>query len=271
MRPMRPQRRRRRRMELSEPDLLVQGGLVFARGRVARLEHFDAFTLIIALREGMKLTVPLDQQEELLKTLFALPRLPRLDLPEDLRVEESRPAAKPRLTVKKPSQEQLLLLRRPPRRRAVVRLRRAGRQGHRPAGRDPRARRPAASSTVTRRRSQRPGRSCTPWGSATRSATASAPRRRRPAAAAEQAAEGGRRADRARGGTSRPRASSTASPASSSSSVSSGIDWFELHGEVDFGGADALACPSCWRRCAAARTMRHARTTARSACCPRSG
>jgi superfamily II DNA or RNA helicase len=91
------------RMELAEPDLLVQGGLVFARGRVARLEHFDAFTLIIALREGMKLTVPLDQKEELLKTLFALPRLPRLDLPEDLRVEELRPAARPRLTIKKPS------------------------------------------------------------------------------------------------------------------------------------------------------------------------
>jgi superfamily II DNA or RNA helicase len=90
-------------MKLSEPDLLVQGGLVFARGKVARLEHFDAFTLIIALREGMKLTVPLDQKEDLLKTLFSLPRLPRLDLPEDLRVEELRPAAKPRLTIKKPS------------------------------------------------------------------------------------------------------------------------------------------------------------------------
>ena len=90
-------------MSIGEPDLLVRGGLVFAQGKVARLEHFDAFDLIIALRDGLKLSVPLDQQEELLKVLLALPRLPRLDLPEDLRLEELRPIPKPRLTVKKPA------------------------------------------------------------------------------------------------------------------------------------------------------------------------
>ena len=36
-----------------------------------------------------------------MKTLFGLPRLPRLDLPPDLRVAELRPAPKPRLTVKR--------------------------------------------------------------------------------------------------------------------------------------------------------------------------
>ena len=52
--------------------------------------------------------------------------------------------------------------------------------------------------------------------------------------------------------------------------VNSGIDWFELHGRVDFGGTDRPACPSCSRPCDAARTSSRW-TTAPSACCRRSG
>ncbi len=90
------------RLAVSEPALIVRGGLVFRAGKVARLNDFGAFDLLAALRDGTKLAVPLNQREELIKTLFALPRLPRLDLPPALKVAEFRPSPKPRLAIKKP-------------------------------------------------------------------------------------------------------------------------------------------------------------------------
>ena len=54
------------------------------------------------------------------------------------------------------------------------------------------------------------------------------------------------------------------------STCRSGVDWFELHGEVDYGGADRQAARSCWRPCAAA-TPWSGWTTAPTACCPRNG
>ena len=43
----------------------------------------------------------------------------------------------------------------------------------------------------------------------------------------------------AKAGTSKPKASSSPAPAKFKIQVRSGIDWFELHGKVDFGGATA--------------------------------
>jgi superfamily II DNA or RNA helicase len=90
------------RLALTEPALIVRGGLVFRAGKVARLNDFGAYDLLAALRDGTKLAVPLSQRDDLVKTLFGLPRLPRLDLPPALKVSESRPTPKPRLAVKKP-------------------------------------------------------------------------------------------------------------------------------------------------------------------------
>ncbi len=90
-------------MRVAEPDLLVRGGLCFWGNRVARLDDRGAFDLLVALREGSKISVPIDQRDELMRMLFALPRLPRLDLPEGLHVVESHPTPRPRLTVKRPS------------------------------------------------------------------------------------------------------------------------------------------------------------------------
>src|SRR5439155_7386352 len=97
-----------RRLSIAEPRMLLRGaggdgGLVFQGGRVARFNHFEAFPLVLSLRDGLKLAVPLDQSQELMKVLYALPRLPRLDIPDALRMEESRPVPKPRLPVRKPT------------------------------------------------------------------------------------------------------------------------------------------------------------------------
>ena len=59
-------------------------------------------------------------------------------------------------------------------------------------------------------------------------------------------------------------------PGAATLDVSSGIDWFELHGEVDYDGRTRLAAGAARRR--APRRLASSRsTTARSACCRRSG
>ncbi|HWP45046.1 MAG TPA: SWIM zinc finger family protein, partial [Blastocatellia bacterium] len=90
------------RMEIAEPDLLLAGGLVFARGRVSPLDDFGAFPLISELREAGALYAPPDQTGDLIEALLALPGLPRLDLPPELQFEEVEMAPRPVLKIKKP-------------------------------------------------------------------------------------------------------------------------------------------------------------------------
>jgi len=87
---------------LSEPSLLLHGnglGYVFLHNRIFRLQHFDAFPLINALRAGDKISVPLDKQQELLKTLMKFPRLPKLELPPELAIRQLSPEPRPRLKI----------------------------------------------------------------------------------------------------------------------------------------------------------------------------
>lgn len=89
-------------LALSEPQLLLNGaglGFVIYDNRVSRLQHYDAFPLIAALRSGEKISVPLDKQQELLKTLLKFPRLPRLELPPQLEVRQIAPEPRPRLKI----------------------------------------------------------------------------------------------------------------------------------------------------------------------------
>ncbi len=88
--------------DLDSPALLLRGGLVFWPERVARLDDAGAFDLLSRLRQTGSLSVPIGQKDQLLAQLFALPRLPPLDLPEDMRLEEVRIAPQPYLKVKPP-------------------------------------------------------------------------------------------------------------------------------------------------------------------------
>jgi hypothetical protein len=99
-------RRGDERLTLAQPALLVQGGLVFTGDRAARLRDFGAFEWISLLRKHRPLTVPVEQQGELLKELLELPRLPRLDLPEELRFEEVVLPPQPRLKVRAPDRHE---------------------------------------------------------------------------------------------------------------------------------------------------------------------
>ncbi len=84
-------------MDLSEPSLLTPA-LMFSRGRAARLNDFGAFAWISLLRAQGPLHTPVDKGSMLLEEVLKLPRVPRLDLPEELQYEEV--AVKPQSRLK---------------------------------------------------------------------------------------------------------------------------------------------------------------------------
>ena len=98
-------RRGEERMEIAEPVMLVAGGLVFARGQVASLDDGGAFPCVVTFRQKSDLEIPAQDRDELLQQLLSMPQLPRLDLPEDLKVEEARVRPQPRLLVRKPKKQ----------------------------------------------------------------------------------------------------------------------------------------------------------------------
>ena len=91
------------RIDLATPSLLATG-FVFIGDRVARYEHRNAFNWIKALREQRSLSVPIEQGDEFVDALLRQRELPALDLPDELHYEEASVTPRPRLTVK-PSPE----------------------------------------------------------------------------------------------------------------------------------------------------------------------
>ena len=99
-------RRGEESMDVREPDLLVRGGLLVARGRVSALGDGGAFELIAFLRRDEKLAAPAGQERELLAELFSLPRLPKIELPADFKLEQVYVVPKPSLTLRPPARNQ---------------------------------------------------------------------------------------------------------------------------------------------------------------------
>ncbi|HEX4607641.1 MAG TPA: DEAD/DEAH box helicase [Urbifossiella sp.] len=85
-------------LSLSVPDLLAPGLMVWA-GRYAAFRDGGAFAWVPALLRG-PITVPLGKGDDLAGQLLLMPRLPRLDLPDELRVTEETVPPRPRLVVR---------------------------------------------------------------------------------------------------------------------------------------------------------------------------
>ena len=101
-------RRGEERMAMNEPVMLVAGGWCSPAGWSAPSTMEGAFPWASILRDEGKLEIPAKDREELLQQMLSLPKVPRLDLPEDLRIEEVRIAPKPRLHIHKPKLQLLL-------------------------------------------------------------------------------------------------------------------------------------------------------------------
>lgn len=89
-----------KRVDLRAPLLLLHAGFLFLPDRIARIDFHEAFEWVSLLRRHGPVQVPLDQGEALVGELLRQPQLPPLDLPKELRYEEVSLAPRPHLTIK---------------------------------------------------------------------------------------------------------------------------------------------------------------------------
>jgi superfamily II DNA or RNA helicase len=87
-------------MDLSVPVLVTEGGFVFTRDRVARLEEGAAFEWMSYLRKVGRIEAPDSEAEQLLAALIEHPSAAPVEVPEELRYQEVRPVPKPCLTIR---------------------------------------------------------------------------------------------------------------------------------------------------------------------------
>ncbi len=96
-------RRDDERIDVRDPLVVFNDGLLVTRMSVARLNHFGSFALLAHLRHTEKpMSLAVTQGEELLSELFSLGAVPRLDLPEPLRVTQTQTEMRPHLRISPP-------------------------------------------------------------------------------------------------------------------------------------------------------------------------
>jgi superfamily II DNA or RNA helicase len=89
------------RVELAAPVLLLDAGLVFFADTAARLDHGGAFAWVTHLRRAGPLRVPARHAVRFVEALARLPALPPHAFPPDLAAESARPVPRPRLAVRR--------------------------------------------------------------------------------------------------------------------------------------------------------------------------
>ncbi len=87
------------RLPLSEPAVLCREGLMLLRGTFVRYEHHGSFAWVVTLRHHGSLLVPASDARGWLEDVIGASSLPPLVLPEELRFEEVRCVPKPHLKV----------------------------------------------------------------------------------------------------------------------------------------------------------------------------
>lgn len=96
-------RRGEQRMSVRDPVLVLNEGLVITRSSVAKLQHFGAFAMLAYLRHAEKpISVSTQQGDEMLRELFSLSAVPRLELPKVLEVQQVSPTMRARLRITPP-------------------------------------------------------------------------------------------------------------------------------------------------------------------------
>jgi superfamily II DNA or RNA helicase len=76
------------RAGLDKPVVLFRSGFLILDGKIGRLEHGQAFDWIRLLRREGRIEVPERDRNVLIEQLLRMPRLPAIELPADLRFEQ---------------------------------------------------------------------------------------------------------------------------------------------------------------------------------------
>jgi superfamily II DNA or RNA helicase len=87
-------------IELSQPVILYSNGLVILGETIGPLEHRGAFDWISLLRKEGPMLLPATEKDHWLERLLKMPHLPALDLPEELHIEEVCVLPCPRLRIR---------------------------------------------------------------------------------------------------------------------------------------------------------------------------
>jgi superfamily II DNA or RNA helicase len=87
------------RQAVTEPMALIPG-MALWRDRAALFDDSGAQAWVEALRREKAVRVPAKKQDEFLRDLFLMPQLPPVDLPEELRIVEERGVPKPRIVIR---------------------------------------------------------------------------------------------------------------------------------------------------------------------------
>ncbi len=95
-------RRNGKRIPLNEPLLLFPSGWMLTADRVSRLDAGEAFSWISLLRGSSVLRVPSEWKEDLLERLVSHQPLKQIDLPKNLAMEELRLPARPIVRLTQP-------------------------------------------------------------------------------------------------------------------------------------------------------------------------
>ncbi|MFN0111536.1 MAG: SNF2-related protein [Blastocatellia bacterium] len=95
-------RRGEERLGMAAPVLMIDDGLLFTREKAARFDAQGAFNWISLMRKHGAVIVPASQRSELLGEILKAPFLPRLDLPAELTYTENTVEPRSRLTIKEP-------------------------------------------------------------------------------------------------------------------------------------------------------------------------
>ncbi|HEY1900612.1 MAG TPA: DEAD/DEAH box helicase [Steroidobacteraceae bacterium] len=218
------------RLDLTSPLMLHDAGIFFTQEWAALYEHHGAFNWIALLREQGPLRVPMVQREEFLAELLCQSRLPPLDLPEELRYEEVVLTPRPRLTIKpdrsSPRIDQLRGELSFDYNGIIIASGQSERRTVQVAGRRALLRDFTAESAAEQRLPLLGWRQAVS-GYRESKPSFELPARSLPAVVRELTAAGWY--VEAQGKVYR-------SPGKIEIQVSSGVDWFELHGAVDFGG-----------------------------------
>lgn len=111
-------RRGEQRIPLSRTLAVLEGGIVVFSDHLALVEDRGAESWAPMLRAGKAMAVPFAQGDELLKELFSLPTLPNMELPQELAFTPIHTAPRPRLVIRHAGSGEL----RPQRLRAVLRF-----------------------------------------------------------------------------------------------------------------------------------------------------
>ncbi len=97
-------RRDQETMALSAAKLIVPGGMFITKDKICRLVDFQAFEWIRTIKEEGPILVKEGEQEELVDRLLEQSVLPRLELPEELQLEEVHLDPVPSLAIHTPNQ-----------------------------------------------------------------------------------------------------------------------------------------------------------------------